>query len=187
MASKKRGRPITTTGSKAAISRARSIIHYHKHANKPVEWARRALVNAKLRAKHFGVTCDLTTEQLFALLQQSDYRCAITGESVRTHTGGCNAQPNSLSVARINRKGDFTEGNIVLVSYDVAHALARLDLDECVQLGEWAQQRIDAQEDARIADLLEQIRQLDAQADSAADALLAIIGRYDSQEANQDD
>lgn len=187
MASKKRGQPITSSGSKAAIHRAYSLIHYHRHASEPIAWARRALVNARLRAKHFGVACDLTTEQLMDLLQQSDYRCAITDEPVRTHTGGNNAHPDSLSVARIDRQQDFTSDNIVLVSYDIAHALARLDLDECVQLGNWARAQLDKQEDARIAGLLEQIRTLDDEADGAIDALVAMLERYDDQKTNQDE
>lgn len=97
------------------------------------------LQHARKRAKHKGVKCDLTADQLLQLAHDQKSVCPLSGQPLTYMTGQGVIYTNA-SIDRIEHDGDYTLANVRLVCRVVNTMRTRLT-DE--QLFDWCQKIVE--------------------------------------------
>lgn len=84
-----------------------------------------AMSRAKTRSKKKNVPFDLTTADLFDLLERQDYRCGVSRVRFEVKRFALGARcPNNISIHRINPAKGYVSGNIRLVTTIVNIAIS---------------------------------------------------------------
>ena len=114
----------------------------------PDEWRRRAerpkrsplyyeigrkLANAKYRSKERGLPFDLDHEYLLGLYEKQEGRCALSGRELKLDAMS-RAEPDSLSLDRVDNEGGYVRGNVRLVTWAVNLALQDWGTDRFVEM-----------------------------------------------------
>lgn len=111
-------RKCSVCGSRVA-SQNRRLCNHCKHLRDKERWQDNygsyvgsRIRIAKARAKKYGFTFDIDKTFILDLLEQQDYRCAITGFPL-TRTGDQN--DHDLSIDRVDSDRGYDKDNVVLV------------------------------------------------------------------------
>lgn len=101
-----------------------------RHASKP---AQRMLTAARTRAKHQGVPCTITADDIII-----PDTCPILGIPLMVKTGSKGGSPNSPSLDKIIPALGYIPGNVLVISTKANLMKQDASLEDLVMLGKWA-------------------------------------------------
>lgn len=94
------------------------------------------LAQIKVRSRRKGMVCDVTKQELLLLLEQQDFKCALSGLPIIIALGGEDQMrgKTTASVDRIDPSLGYVKGNIQWVHKDINRIKWVLNQDEFIQI-----------------------------------------------------
>ncbi len=100
-----------------------------------VVWCRLQLGRLRRRAKQAKVACDVTLDDLLALLDETDMIDPVTDTRMQFSRGmGSGTHPDTPVCERLDQTGPFTRSNLLVISHRTRQTLAALSHDEIRKL-----------------------------------------------------